>query len=625
MGRYTFESAPKLPVSKGVGAGVFLEALLEHSADSISVSDRESNRYVVVSDSFCTLTGYVRKDLIGRTSVELGLVADDAARAQMQTRADQSIEGRYETQLRRRDGAIRRVECTVNLVAAELILVISRDVTRRDEAQRELELRAELLDLAHDAVIVREPTGSRVTMWSREAVAVYGYSAAEAAGQITHNLLATVFPESRQAVDEALAREGRWDGVLMHTRKDGRVIAVSSRQAMQRDATGRATEIVELNSDITEQRAAQRELELRAELLDLAHDAVVVREAVENRIIFWNHEAETVYGYTRAEATGQITHDLFETVAPDGVEALDAALAQHGHWEGLLTHRRKDGVVIAISSRQAVRRDAEGRATEIIELNSDITELRQSEETLREANAGLERAGRAKDRFLSSMSHEMRTPLNAILGFTGTLLMGLAGPVTDEQGRQLRTVQRAGTDLLGLINELLYLVQIDSGEMHLHPEAIDCRALLDEVAAGLRAHADQKGLALEVVSSCEWIGLLSDRRTVSQIVINLATNAIKLTDEGSVRLELGQRVEGDRSVTSFAVIDAGCGIAPEHHQHVLAAFEELGTANASPLHGSGLGLYMSQALASLIGGEITFDRAVGHGSRFTLNVPGSAS
>ena len=121
----------------------------------------------------------------------------------------------------------------------------------------ELQLRSELLDLAHDAVVVFEPGGHRISYWNRGAQTLYGYSAEEACGQITEKLLATAFPESREAIDEALAREGQWVGELRHTRKDGAVIVVSSRQALHRDPEGRPIAVIELNSDVTAQRRAE--------------------------------------------------------------------------------------------------------------------------------------------------------------------------------------------------------------------------------------------------------------------------------------------------------------------------------------------------------------------------------
>ena len=266
-----------------------------------------------------------------------------------------------------------------------------QDVTELRKAEEELRLRAELLDLAHDAVIVRDPVESRVTFWNREAEAIYGYSRPEAIGRVTHELLGTMFPESARAVDEALAREGGWVGELRHVRKDGTMIVVASRQALARDENGRPVAIIALNSDITERKQAEQELRLRAELLDLAHDAVIVRDPVESRVTFWNREAETIYGYSRAKAVGCVTHELLATGFPESKEAVDEALAREEGWVGELRHTCKDGTVIVVSSRQALARDADGQPVAIIELNSDITEQKRSEADLAYISGLLER------------------------------------------------------------------------------------------------------------------------------------------------------------------------------------------------------------------------------------------
>jgi len=157
---------------------------------------------------------------------------------------------------------------TVIAPMGENLVVSARDVTDRKRSERELRLRGELLELAHDAVIVRDPVDSRVRFWNREAERIYGYSRAEALGRVTHELLETVFPESAQMVDGALAWEGQWEGELRHTRKDGTVIVVSSRQALARDEDGRPLAIIALNSDITERRRAEEQLAYTAGLLE---------------------------------------------------------------------------------------------------------------------------------------------------------------------------------------------------------------------------------------------------------------------------------------------------------------------------------------------------------------------
>jgi protein-histidine pros-kinase len=234
-------------------------------------------------------------------------------------------------------------------------------------------------------------------------------------------------------------------------------------------------------------------------------------------------------------------------------------------------------------------------------------------------NLQLERANRAKDRFLASMSHELRTPLNAILGFTGTLLMELPGPLNEEQAKQLRTVQRSGRHLLSLINDLLDLARIESGKIQLHLESVDCRALLEEVAGGLRPLADEKGIALAVIAE-DSLEIHSDRRALSQILINLANNAIKFTDKGSVHLELSFQRSDTALVTRFAVRDTGRGIRTEDREGLFAAFQQIVGSDPRPYEGTGLGLYICQALAPLIGGVISFESEVGLGSTFALDV-----
>jgi signal transduction histidine kinase len=219
------------------------------------------------------------------------------------------------------------------------------------------------------------------------------------------------------------------------------------------------------------------------------------------------------------------------------------------------------------------------------------------------------------------MSHELRTPLNAILGFTGTLMMELPGPLNEEQTKQLATVQTNGWHLLSLINDLLDLARIESGKFEVDIEPVGCQELLDEVALGLRPLAEQKGIALDVVAPEEPLTIETDRRALSQIMINLANNAIKFTDEGSVHLSLRRESDDAGSVTRFAVTDTGCGIHADDQQRLFAAFEQVGRPGSRPYEGTGLGLYICQTLATLIGARITFESEFGQGSTFTLEIP----
>jgi signal transduction histidine kinase len=251
------------------------------------------------------------------------------------------------------------------------------------------------------------------------------------------------------------------------------------------------------------------------------------------------------------------------------------------------------------------------------------TKLMDAEAHAREKNVELALANEAKDRFLASMSHELRTPLNAIIGFTGTLLMRLPGPLNAEQEKQLKTVQTGGRHLLALINDLLDLAKIEAGKVELTLVPCTCQDVIEEVASTLRPLAEAKGLQFVVEMPAQPLVVRTDRRALSQIILNLASNAIKFTERGSVRICLSPRETGAAREAEIAVEDTGIGIQREDGERLFAAFAQIDTARRD--EGTGLGLHLSRKLADLLGGRIAFRSDPGKGSTFTLTLAQEAT
>jgi protein-histidine pros-kinase len=221
------------------------------------------------------------------------------------------------------------------------------------------------------------------------------------------------------------------------------------------------------------------------------------------------------------------------------------------------------------------------------------------------------------------MSHELRTPLNAIIGFTGMLLMQLPGPLNRDQEKQLQTIRGSAQHLLSLINDLLDLAKIESGKVQVNLEHVHAQAVLEDVATTLRQLAEDKGLEFELLMPAEPVYVKADRRALSQILLNLANNAIKFTDVGSLAISLRQWAEDATVMTEFAVSDTGVGIRPSDQEKLFEAFSQVDSGYTRRSDGTGLGLHLSQQLARLLGGSIHCTSVFGHGSTFTLSLPSS--
>src|SRR5262249_42286218 len=223
--------------------------------------------------------------------------------------------------------------------------------------------------------------------------------------------------------------------------------------------------------------------------------------------------------------------------------------------------------------------------------------------------------------FVSSMSHELRTPLNAIIGLTDMLVTNAARFGTEKAKDPLQRVNRAGTHLLGLINQVLDLSKIEAGKLELNPQTVQLSALINEVIGTAGQLAEQKKNRL-VVEAQEDLGTLTvDPMRLRQILLNLLSNACKFTKEGEVRLRAGRVAKG-RDWIELAVADTGIGMTPEQQAELFEEFRQADATTAQRFGGTGLGLALSRKLARIMGGDVTVTSEPGKGSVFTVRLPG---
>ncbi|HEX8406554.1 MAG TPA: PAS domain S-box protein [Duganella sp.] len=479
-----------------------------------------------------------------------------------------------------------------------------------------------ILDETPDAVVVTRLDGE-VVYWTNGARVVFGYSGEEAIGRKLAELIEPPGADEAGAVVRRTLENGAASYESVRRAKDGTLVYIDSTSKLLRDAGGAPEYILWSKKDVTSLKVLRdaKLVEARFDgILESMPDAIIMVNA-SGRIVLATRQAEKLFNYQHGALRGVVLETLMparfrhDHRAHRGEFGARPALRPMGGGRDLYG-LRSDGAEFPVEISLSPIVTEEG--TLIMSAIRDIGERRQFELALQEKNDELARAVDAKDRFLGGMSHELRTPLNAIIGFTGTMLMKLPGPINVEQTRQLRTVQNSARHLLSLINDLLDLTRIESGKLALELTPLPCRPLIDEVLVLLQPQARAKGLELVFVDAKADLTVRSDRRALQQILMNLVDNAIRFTDSGTVLVRLATATAGGRDCVAISVGDSGADPGQGGRRQAVSRLE---AGSMRQFEGTGLGLHLSQKLATLMHGEILFDSEYGVGSIFTLTLP----
>lgn len=314
--------------------------------------------------------------------------------------------------------------------------------------------------------------------------------------------------------------------------------------------------------------------------------------------------------------------DGFRRVAREGgVFEVDAVEYDDGLRRGVVEIRaiRLGTDRVASFFRDVTRERAANIALEKL-VAARTTELQATAGRLALANRELVEAGRIKDDFLASMSHELRTPLNSVIGFSDMLGAGMAGPLNEEQSKQVGMISASGRHLLVLVDEVLDLSRIERGVLDIEFEDVELVQAVDQSLRMVAPMADAKGIILEHEHSDDRVVIFSDAGRLQQVLINLLTNAIKFTDSGRVTVKL----TADLHKVRLHVADTGIGIPEEDLPRIFERFYQVRPSGGGKNEGAGLGLSLVERLVEALGGEISVDSEVGVGTTVAIELPAGA-
>ncbi len=509
---------------------------------------------------------------------------------------------------------------------------VSYDITKRKQAEEiarrhaaKMAEQAALLDLAHDAILVRDLAKSQIIFWNKGARELYGWEEAETLLDTAHHLLKTIFPYPPAEIEKQLFQTGRWDGELIQTKSDGSSVIVSSRWALQRDENNTPLSILEINRDITSQkRAEQASLEAKTQLQMALTGGQICTWTLDlqTNVAVYDDNSPRLFGLP-AQSTTMQTASMLPFVHPEDQDAVNAEIARAvatGHYNIEYRVRWPDGSIHFLAASAETVYDGNkalkltGACWDITARKTAETALRLSEASLIAANVALQQSNRELEHFASIASHDLQEPLRKVQAFGDRLKITYA-PNLDAQGldilnRMLNAVQRMQT----LVNDLLAFSQVTIQNRPF--VATDLGQILKEVLSDLEIRIIETAA---LVQTGPLPTIDADPPLMRQLFQNLLSNALKFHKPGQpptvrVRAEIV-----NAAVCRIIVEDDGIGFDEKYLDRIFTIFQRLHGRAEYP--GTGIGLAICRKIAQRHGGDLTARSSPGRGAAFIVTLP----
>ena len=608
-----------------------LSRAAEQSDNAIVITNKDGI-IEYVNPAFTRITGYTAEEAIGQNPriLKSGQHPPEFYKRMWETLLQGKV-WKGEVINRRKDGSLYWENETISPVRDEEgnithFVAIKEDVSAQKAAEEQIRKLEQAVEQSANAIVITNKKGT-IEYVNPAFTRLTGYTYEEAIGQNPRILKSGKHPKTFYTNLWRTVLSGKvWNSEIINKRKDGSLYWERMIITPVKNAEGEITHFIAIKEDITRQKEDRERIRLLQESVEQSNTAIFI-VAANGTIEYANAAALQFTGYSRDELIGASADMLTRTEANlPLIPSFSEHIRQRKPWKNTLLLQRKDG-----SSRWAIVNIApiigeenpnliESTPTPVrfVMSAADITERKRLEEALRKANEELTQANQFKTQLLGNVSHDMRTPLGGIIGYTEMLLDEALGPVTEEQRHALKRIFQSAQQLVEFTSDLLNQAELESGRLRLHIRLFSPRDLL-KVVPSAEALAEAKGLHVHTELAPNIPEqVYGDPYWLRQIVANLLSNAVKFTEKGDIWLRI-YGTEGERWV--IEVEDTGIGIPPEAQEHIFEAFRQVDGSPTRRQKGSGLGLSIVKRLVELMHGTIELESTPGKGSKFTVILP----
>jgi PAS domain S-box-containing protein len=554
-------------------------------------------------------------------------------------RSGQKVE-HFETIRQRKDGTLIHVSLTVSPIKNEQGQIIgaskiARDITQNKEALERLQSALDFDETVMSSMgegLYTVDTQGRLTFMNPAAQRIFGWTIDEIIGRNMHDVTHHTHPDGRPFPAEEcdglkVLLEGK--SLTEHedffVRKDGSFFDVVYSSSVLRTAD-KITGLVVVFRDVTERKLAEEEIRFQARLLDAVEQAVIATD-LNGTVIFWNSYAETLYGWSAVEALGANILDLTPSPAlREQAEEILVSLKSGQSWTGEFEVQRRSGVFFPALITDSPILNHKGELIGFVGVSTDNTLRRRAEEERenllareREARAEAEDANRLKDEFLATLSHELRNPLNVVIGYSEILRRSDETQKHSFVVKAAETIRRNALAQSQLVSDLLDLSRLQMGKLSLDRQPISLSTVITDAIETVGTEARSKNITLSVQLDPEILVVEGDSIRLGQIAWNLLNNAVKFTAAGGeIKISLAR----DKADAKLTIEDNGEGIPTEFLPHVFEIFRQADASSSRKQGGMGIGLALVKQLVDLHNGRLeAHSEGLARGARFTVWIP----